>query len=436
MLNKKSPEPVRPFQAKTIVTGFGLMTAFLCSFAIWSYFAPLSSAVIAPGVVSVASFRKNIQHLEGGIIEKILVKSGDVVKQNQLLVKLKNVTATTLVNRLTAEYYEALSAQARLEAERIGAPTITFPAALTGKNQTATMRGAMQGQIHVFDSRRKLFADRLSILNKQILQLQEEIKGLEGQTAATKKQYGLLTTQMSKWQQLRKKKLITDQRLAKTARQQAELEGQQSILFGKIAQTRQQILVLKLKMARMRTTAIDQVVSQLREQRANAYDIAQKLIKAQDILRRTEIRSPIEGTIVNLQVHTQGGVISPGQQLMEIVPLGDPLVVEVQIDPADIDEVKTGLPVNVELTSLTRRNRRPIKGILSIVSADRLSTAGTGQPFYRARVQLFPASVKQQQTALLAGMGATVFIQTGNRTALEYLFSPVIRTFQHGLREN
>ncbi len=429
--------PGRPFPIVAILAGFLTIAAFGGGLAAWSLTAPIEGAVISPGVVSVASYRKTIQHLEGGIVDEILVKEGDAVEEGGLLIRLSNVRSAAEASQLRDQYVEATAIVARLLAERDNQPTITFPDDLIAfADEDVSVERALRGQEGVFASRRKNLDDRLSVLLQQIEQTQAEITGLEGQIKATETQLDLAREEHEEIRGLFDQGLIPKPRMLELQGRVAALEGTESELRSSIARERKSILETEVQMGELRTEAIAEITEQLRAERARVHELAQEMVAADDVLKRTEIRSPIDGVVVNLQVHTRDGVIAAGQPLLEVVPSSDELVVEALIDPEDIEEVRAGLPAHVQLTSINRRRRTPIDGHVLSVSADRLTDEQTGEAYYRARIQLNADALATMGDTLLAGMGADVFILTGARTPFEYLLDPITRSLQLGLREN
>jgi HlyD family secretion protein/epimerase transport system membrane fusion protein len=425
----------RPFSAQLIAGAVLVVVGFVTFAAIWLTSAPVSSAVIAPGIVSVDTHRKLIQHLEGGIIEEIRAKNGDHVLPGQVLIKLRDVAAATEVARLRAQYAEALALAAQAAAERDGATKISFPEELRVLPAGSAVEAVMATQTQVFHSRRELVEHSLSVLRQKILQSEEQVVGLDGQLTAVREQLRLFELEITDAETLYKSQLLRKSKLLSLHRERAQLQGKASELRAQIASTREKILEFQLKSTELRGTRITQAVEAYRSQSNRAYELSRSLQAGEDVLRRTEIRSPIEGTVVNLQVHTTDGVIRPGQTVMEIVPTRDELVVEARILPAQREEVKAGLDAFVQLTAMNPRERQPISGVLESVSADRLLDQRTGTPFYLVRVLLDRASIKAQGAELVPGMGADVFIQTGRRTPLQYLADPILRTLDRGLRE-
>lgn len=427
----------RPFPLKPILSGFLVIAAFFGCIVAWSMLAPIESAVISPGVVSVSGSRKTVQHLEGGIVEEILVDDGDHVTRGQLLIKLRNVRPNAEATQLKLQYAETRAIVARLLAERDGASNITFPDdLLTTALKDPSIELVLNGQSNVFRTRRRHSADRQSVLTKKVEQAKALIVGLGGQIKAVEKQWVLAKDERSEIAPLVDKSLIPSPRLRELGTKIAEFEGLLSEHKGDIAREEQRILETQLLMSELQTSTIAEVTEQLRTERARVSDLSQEIIAAEDVLRRTDILSPIDGVIVNRQIHTQDGVISAGQPLLEVVPIDDDLVIDAFVNPEDIDEVRTGLPAHVQLTSLNRRHRKPIEGLVSDVSADRLTDTQTGQAYYRARIQLDAEAMHSMGDTLLAGMGADVFIRTGARTPFDYLLQPITRNLKLGLREN
>lgn len=431
------PRKQRPFPLLPIFTGCLVIAAFAGGLTAWSLLAPIESAVVSPGIVSVSSYRKTIQHLEGGIVSDILVKDGGRVKRGQLLIQLSDVRPAAEARQLRGQYAEARAIVARLKAERDGEPEITFPDDLTAlAAEIPSIRSTLKGQKAVFSSRSMNLEDRLSVLDQQIEQTRAQIIGLEGQIVATETQLRLAREEHGEIKILFKQGLVPKPRLLELEGRVAALEGARSEHRASIAREQKSILESEVQMGEYKTQVMAEITEQLRAERAEAQDLSQQMVAAEDILKRTQILSPIDGVVVNLQVHTRDGVIAAGQPLLEVVPSSDELVIEALIDPEDIDEVRTGLPAHVQLTSINRRRRKPMNGEVSDVSADRLTDEQTGKAFYRARIQLDAEALATMGDTLLAGMGADVFIRTGARTPLEYLLEPITRSLQQGLREN
>ena len=416
-----------------MLAGFAVIAVFLGGMTAWSLLAPIESAVVAPGVVGVDSNVKTVQHLEGGIVEEIAVREGDRVRAGDLLIRLRSTLPASLLNEVRAQYLEARAADARLVAERDGLHAIDFPPELTARADDPAVRDALAGQRSIFESRRRVMAEREGILDRTIAGLREEIAGLEGQIRAAARQRALIEEELAGAQALLDRGLIDRPRVLELQRGMAEIDGDISEHQGDIASARQAIEETRLRLAELRATATTEVVAELREVRARAYELSQELAAAEDVLARTEIRSPIDGTIVGLKVHTVGGVIAEGEPLLDIVPSDDELVVRASIDPLDIDEVHVDLPATVRLLALNRRTETVLEGEVKTVSADRLTDPVTGYSYYLARIEL--RADTSERASLQPGMAADVSIRTGARTPWEYLVAPIARNLNRSLRE-
>lgn len=428
--------PSRPFERRHILAALTLIFVFWSALLVWGAYAPIGGAVIASGVVGVETHRKAVQHLEGGIIKRIAVKEGSKVKAGDLLIELQDVATTSSADRVAAQYFEALAAAARLVAERDAEPNLTFPSALreAGAFQKQAV-AAMSAQRRIFESRRTLHRQKLSLIDQKNERLLEEIKGSEGLIKSLEQQAALVEGVRRDAVELFDKQLIRKSRVAEISRQHAELTGKLSEARSQIAQNRQQMTELELQKSELVAALQAEVAEELRIQQAKAFEFSNALATAQDVQTRTRIRAPIEGTVVGLQVHSRDGVIAKGQLLMEIIPDSDNLVVDARIRPEDISEIQPGLPSQVVLRTPTRRYNQPITGRLESVSADRLLDKVTSRPYYMARIKLDANSVDSGDARLIAGMSADVFVQLGDRTAFEYLAAPVLRSFNRGMRE-
>lgn len=425
----------RPFPLRLILSGFILLSLFVGSLVLWSSLAPIEGAVVSPGIVSVASFRKQIQHLEGGIVKVIAVKDGDKVVAGQLLVKLQDVKSVSALRQLEAEHVEVQSIISRLLAERGNITEIVFPAELMQQADRPDVQSVMTGQVSILESHRSLLKDQHAVVENKIAQTQQGIKGLQGQIKAKKLQRKLILEESQAIEEAYKKQLVPKTESLKLKQRLAETEGELISFRTDIGRLEQSVLELRLQKSEASAQRFTEISEQLGEQRSKMFDLSQKLIAARDVHDRTKVVSPIDGIVVNLQIHSNYGVIKAGQQLMEVVPDDDELVVEAYINPEDIDEVWMGMPADVRLTSLSRRKRLPMEGEVSNISADRLTNPNTGKDYYRARIVFSRDVLKSTDTNLVAGMGAEVFLRTGARTPIDYLLAPITNSLQLGLRE-
>jgi epimerase transport system membrane fusion protein len=422
-----------PFGAGLILTGTSIIAGLVGLLSAWLYLAPIDSAVIATGVVAVDTNTKTVQHLEGGIVDNIFVREGQHVQAGDILIKLQSTLPTSTLNEVRAQYYGARAAQARLTAERDGLQEVVLPTDLDSKMTEPAVRDAVLGQKSIFENRRTLIQQRLSILERTVSGLVIEISGLEGQITASKKKLSLIDEELVAAQSLLEKGLTNKPRVLALQRERAEIDGAIGSYRASVGVSRQRIEEALLRSAELKAASATEVVKGLEEATSTAYEMSQKLSAAEDILRRTEIRSPIDGTVVGIKVHTQGGVVTAGQPLLDVVPSNEKLVIQASIDALDIDQVRPGLPANIGLWAINRRSRTAIEGYLHTISADRFVDPKTGFSYYQARVELSSDSPGLKTVTLQPGMSADVAIRTGSRTPWEYFIAPIARSISRGL---
>lgn len=422
--------------APVMVGAAGIIGLFFVVFGGWAALAPLKSAAIAPGVVAVESNRKTIKHLEGGIVAEIGVRDGDVVKAGQTLVRLDDTQARVTLKRLKGRMIAARALVARLVAERDGNERVVFPGSLTADGGAKENEDTLAGQLKIFSARNDAVVAQENILKQQSAQLNEEIAGLKGLIAAENTQIMLIRSEITDLQSLVTKGLAKRPRLLALQRQQAEIQGARSRNVASVARAKQQITETRLRVSELKTQKLNQVVEELHATQTELFDLEERIRSAEDVLARTQIEAPLDGTIVGLQIHTPGGVIGPGESLMDLVPSGAGMIIESQVDPNDIDVVHAGLPAQVRLTAFNQRNLSPINGKVLTVSADRLTDERTGMPYFLARVVLAEDLSEHLTVALYPGMQAEVMIVTGERTVLDYIFRPLARSLGRAFRED
>jgi len=419
-----------------VFVGMAIVFAFFVLFGGWATFAPLDSAAMATGVVSVEGKRKTVQHLEGGIIGKINVKAGDRVHVGQILISLDDTQPKANLELLQGRLNSVLALEARLRAESEERKIIDFPDTLLSKREQPQIAEIITGQTNIFMARRETVSGKTNILKRQIDQLSEEITGLQGQIKAENTQIKLINLEIKDVKGLYDKGLVPRPRLLALQRHLAEIEGSKSQHKADIARARQSIAETKLKISELHTEIVNESVQLLRDTQNEHRDLIEQVRGAQDVLKRIDIRAPIDGAVVNLKVHTPGGVIAPGEQLLEIVSLDDRLIIEARVDPQDIDVVHQGLSAQVRLTAYSRRRSSPIEGRVMTVSADVLTDERSGQSYYQTRIKLLENPEKVLEGVVIQpGMQAEVMIVTGARTLVEYLLQPVGAAFNRSLRE-
>lgn len=430
------PVRQRPNTRGAVVVGLIALLAFGCGFAVWAAMAPLSSAAIAPGKVRVEGNRKTVQHLEGGIIHELLVREGDTVTKGQVLVRLDDTQAGASAELLRTQHDALLAQDARLSAERDAMPFINFPQPLVQRGEDPRVDDLLQSQRTIFTVRRQTHEGLREMLERRIDQLREEIDSHRAQMQSSDKQLALVNEEVTGLQTLYDKGLAPLEKLQEKKRAAAALQGNRESKRANIAQAEQRIAEARLQAAQLQKERMDEVAAEQREVRDRLVEVEEKLRAATDVEKRTEILAPLSGKVVNLRFFTTGGVVQPGQPILDIVPDDETMLVEAHVDPKDIDVVKIGLDAEVRLTAYKSELVPPIPGRVANVSADALTDERTGATYYKADVTLDREQIDAiEAVTLQPGMPAEVMIRTGQRTLFAYLTQPVRDRFNRAFRE-
>jgi HlyD family type I secretion membrane fusion protein len=439
-INKQQtlPEiPERPPVARPLLAAAIIILIFFGGFGTWAALAPLDSAALAPGRVTVASNRKTVQHLEGGIIKNLLVKEGDAVAGGQILIQLDDTQSRARLELLLGRYDKLLATEARLMAERVSAAGIKCPDSLTSRRDQPQVAKLLDAETALFEVRRRSIEGRIRIFHKRIAQLNKEISGLAAQVAAKDDQLALIEDERLSLETLFKRGVVGKSRLLRLKREEAKLKGDRGEHLSLITKARQRIGETELEIIDVKNKMLNQVVSGLHDTQAELVEVSERLKAAEDILVRSDIRAPQAGVVMGLNVHTEAGVIAPGQRLLDIVPEDDTLVIEAQVTPNDIDVVYAGLPAQVRLTAFKQRNTPMLEGKLTRVSADSFTDERSGASYFLARVTIDAAQLKKLDgRELYPGMGAEVMIKTGKRTTMDYILAPLTDSLRQAFRED
>jgi len=494
------PSGERPPVLRLMVVAGVIIAAFFCGIGAWAALAPLDSAAVATGRVTVAGNRKTVQHLEGGIVEELRVTEGDRLEAGQVLIRLDDTQARANLELLRGRHDALLAQEARLMAARDGRGAIAFPPELTAREHACTalsesagdpppvpvppvagtspeenlhlrlastlapplpaapeasppksappaspaacsdaaqVARLVAGEQAVFDARRRARRGRVDIFHKRIMQLNKEIASLGAQVLADDRRLELIDEERIAVATLVEQGNLDKPRLLALKRAAAQLEGSRGEHEGLIARAEQRIGETELQIIDLQNSTLDQVVSELREVQTQLVDVGERLKAAEDVLERTEIRAPRAGVVMGLNVHTETGVIAPGQHLLDIVPEDDVLVVEAEVEPTDIDVVRVGLTAQVRLTAFKQRNAPLLTGRVSRVSADSFTREQTGATYFLARITIDTAErEKLEGGKLYPGMPAEVMIVTGKQTAFDYILTPVTDSFRLAFRED
>ncbi|NIN35494.1 MAG: HlyD family type I secretion periplasmic adaptor subunit [Gammaproteobacteria bacterium] len=421
---------------RLIVTGILCVMLLILGVAAWVVIAPLSGAVISPGYVKVDMNRKTVQHQEGGIVGEILVRDGSKVKAGDTLITLKDVRVDASNELVRTQLDAELAQAARLAAEQAGEEEISFPPELTERSDDPRVAELLQRETNVFGIRREALTNQLSLIRRQIKDIDSEVKERLAQLKADKE-----TLRHHQAETDLNKKLIGEGFIPKTRMIELERTGSELVSRGaenraELASARQKISDLELRAETLRSEFQQEASNKLRETTASIFDLRERLRPAQDAEKRQRITAPISGEIVDLRITSVGAVIAPREPILDIVPENANLLVEVRVRPEDIASVHYDSLADVRLTAFRRRVTPTVEGKVTYVSADRLMDEQTNTPYYTVHVRVPPDNLKKAgDLELQAGMPAEVFIKTTPRNALEYFLDPILGFVQRSMRE-
>jgi len=417
--------------------GFLVITIVFGFLIGWSYLAPLESAAYAPGFVTVESYRKTIQHLEGGIVKEIQTKDGELVNKGDILIVIDDTQLKAQLEILDAQYIASLALSARLEAERDGLTKIKFSQYLNERKDDDEVKDVMRIQKQVFNSRKAAREGEIEVLKQRIEQLREQINGLREQQKSNKKQIGLYNEEIVEFKALLKQGYTDKTRMREMERRVAELEGELANNGSTIGASKIKMGETKLEILQIENRHQLEVAEQLSQTVTKINDLEERRLAIQDKLTRTKIVAQDSGMVLGMTVHTIGGVIAPGKPILELVPQGENLIIEAQVSPVDIDRVHTGLISEVRFSAFNSATTPVIDGEVISVSADSLTDANTGMPYYLARIRVTPEGYENLgDLKLLPGMPADTLIKTGERTLFEYLIKPITNAFARSFKED
>ena len=417
-----------------IVSGLTILLIFLVGATAWASSAKLASAIIAVGQLKVDSNRKQIQHLDGGIVNQILVSDGQSVKKGDTLVILDPVQAKSSLGIVAGALFTAELKRSRLQAERDNTEQPDFTRFLHREHEDKN--SLIDAQQSLFSIRRSVQVSQQEILHQQIENLKSQISGFESQQASTQTQIEISKDELVNLRNLKARGLVGNERLLELERNLAQLEGRAGELVSSIASAKASIDEKRLELIRVKRSFHEQVLAELQDVESEIIDLQERANAATHHLQQMVVKAPVDGLIVGLNVHTEGGVVVPGQLLMEIVPDNDALIVEGQVLPTDVDDLLVGQSARVKLSGLQQRTTPELTGMLQYVSADSMLDERSGMTYFIIRVSIAAEELaKLPSEGLIPGMPAEVFVQTGERTALEYLLQPLSDTIDRAWRE-
>ena len=437
ILNKKFEEESLNIARKPIIVGIWATMLLFGSFMIWSTTAHINSTAIAAGKIVVDSNKKIIQHLEGGIIEEIFVRNGDQVVQGQKLLALSQTSAKANQELLNKQLFSLKAAKIRLITQRDDKETPDFGSLQYEYQNNLQLIKILEGEKELFAINGKSLKEKIDILIQKKEQLKNEIKGLESQKIATSHRLKMITEETHSLDKLYQDGIISRTRYLELKKQRAELQGNKGRYEAEISKAEQAISEADLEIANIKTEKLNETLKELQEIQTKINDLEERIFASSDVLSRTIITAPVSGIINNLKYHTRGGVISPGAEILEIIPDDDQLIVEVIINPQDIDVVTIGLDSKVRLSAYKNKAVPLLKGQVINVSADSFEDKQSQTSFFIARIRIDDKQLSKLKSniRLYPGMPVESYIVTGSRTFLQYLFDPITISMRRAFRE-
>lgn len=433
-----SDVPERPGTRAPARVGMTVVLVLFGGFGLWAGLAPIESAAIAPGQIRVESYRKTVQHLEGGIVREILVSESSHVDAGQVLMRLDTMESNTALTVLE-DQDNILSAQlTRLVAERDGAETLVFAAALEAmRASNPRVAEAIATQQKTFAARKSSLASETSIFQEQINQLEAQIPGYKSQLVALESQIKSLTAEIKDVSTLLLTGLATRPRLQALQRDLAGTQGEKGRQLSAIASAKQAIAEAQFRISDAQNRRADSIQEELRDTQSKLAEIGEKKKLASDINARKVVTAPVTGRVVGMRIFTTGGVIRAGEPILDVVPDVDVRLIEARVSPSDIDVVRVGLPARVMLSAYRSRVTPLLNATVTDLSPDALTSEDGRITYYTADVLIDPAEIAKltRKVELYPGMPVEVMIVTGKSTMLDYLLQPLTDSFNRAFRE-
>lgn len=408
----------------------------------WAAFAPLDAGVHGQGVVAVSGNRQSVQHREGGVVTAIHVREGQRVRAGDVLVEMAAPDVTATERALTSDYLHLLAQRARLMAEQTGRSSFAAPAEFASlpPGDRILAQEALRLQRSQLQARASSMSAQQSVLGQRSRQLGEQQSGYVQQRAAFVEQQRILQQEIDGLRELERKGFASTNRLRALERALAELKGREAAMAAEVARAGEGMGETRMQSLSVRRSSLEEVATELRNTQTRLSETLPKLIAVREQLQRARVRAPATGQVVGMTVFTVGGVVAPGQTLMEVVPANKNLVIQAQVAPNDADDVFQGQEAQVRFASVSDRTLPLLTGRVRTISADSFTDENSGRSFFRAEVEVPPKEMAKVQRvlgqgSLRPGLPVEVVMAVRKRTALQYLIEPLTAHFWRALRE-
>lgn len=413
----------------TIAVGFGSLFG-------WATFAPLDSAAVAIGQVEVETAVKPVQHLEGGLVSEILVKEAEKVEQGDVLFRLQSTQAKAKLDGLQVQLDAELGTRARLLAERSGASAVAFPTELLERSGNPRVARIISNQRLQFQNRIVLVRERVRILKSRLEETRAMTTAKRGRERALAAELASLTEEIKRLDPLVERGLYPRNKLAQSTRKRQRLAGDLDYVRGEIERQRKAAEGVVMQIEHVRQQHREELSRLLAESNTKIGALQADISVARDEMARIAVRAPRGGVIQNIKVSGVGEVVQPGQLMAEIVPVADKLVVGAKLAPVDIDSIRSGLKAELRVRAFSASRTPSIRGKVSKVSADTLVDELSKESYYKVLIEIDRSTIATELASrMVPGMPVDVIISTGERTALQYLFDPLLNAFAKSMRE-
>jgi len=419
-----------------LIIGLSIVLVLAGGLGGWASTMQISGALIAPGAIVVESNVKKVQHPTGGVVGEVLARDGDLVKAGDVVVRLDDTVTKANLAIVTKNLNGLWARGARLQAEQQGLDKVVFPKELLDHADDPDVKNIIANETKLFEVRTYGRVGQKAQLHERVTQLNEEIAGLTAQEKAKDQEIALIEKELVGVRQLYDQHLVQMTRLTTLERDGARLNGERAQYVASKAQAKGKITETELQIIQVDKDMVSDVSKDLRETNDKIGEFVERKVTAEDQLRRTDIRAPQDGMVLQSTVHTVGGVITAGDAIMMIVPQADDLSVEAKVNPQDIDKLQIGQKTLLRLSAFNQRTTPELNGVVTRVSPDVTVDQRTGQSYYTIRVSMPPEEVARLgDVKMIPGMPVEAFVQTGDRTMLSYLIKPLSDQLMRAFRE-
>jgi len=426
----KNLGPLTAIGSLTILFGF-------VGFIVWALYTPLDSAIVAQGVVKVGSEKKQIQHLEGGMVKSLLVKEGDTVKQGQTLLTLDETFAGADFDILSTQIQELKIREAMLLAQRDNLSSLVFPLHIDQAEPSAWLVQQKKSAEQFFQISQSALTSQLAVLKAKSDQINSKVLGYSREISAKNEQLSFMEEEVDAWQNLLKQKFANKLRYLELQGEISELKSEIEQLETQISSSKNQLQEFSHEQERVNQAYRETAANELVEVQLGIKDLSKRIDSASNILGRIDLKSPVEGKVVGLAVHTIGAVIRPGDTILEIVPEKDELVIGAKVMPIDIDKVHRLMKAKIRISSYKQHEFPEFIGVVDSVSADVFQDLQTLESYYTARITIPASSLANlPKDKINPGMPAEVMIITGESTPAQYLIEPLLTAFRSAWRDS